>query len=212
MIPIMNEIEYVESLISSTTFPEKLSVSTCVTYLTKYFYEKLDSLIKIENTVFEQMKKYNLSVEDYQEYKFKKKVTNIYNSLKEEKLERLKVFESIPLNKSENDAVMLCENDREKKILFTLYILARYTGRFGWVYQTRKEIYQLANVTYNNDTKHIIYDLLHKGLIKNTKKIDDEKIGVNLSNSEEQVILEITKMNSLGNQLMVNLKSGIKLC
>lgn len=213
MIPILNEKKYVEDIIDSSTLPEKMSVNAMITYLTKYYYEKYDSASDVVNSVCEQMNKFNLDVRYYQEHKGRSRANKVYNALKHEKLDLLKKYESIPLYKSEYDKIMLCDNDKEKKLLFTIYIIARYTDRYGWVYNPRNELFKLANISSTTKGyKEIIYNLLHNGFIKNTKKVDDVKLGVNLASTYEEVVLEISKIDNLGNQFMEFIKDDYKLC
>ena len=213
MIPILNETKYVEEIINSSILPEKMSVNSMITYLTKYYYRKCDSFLEIENKVCEQMDKFNIDVRYYQEYKCRLRVKRICNAIHDGKLDMLREYESIPLYKSEYENIMSCENDKEKKFLFTVYILARYTDKYGWVYNPKNEIFKLANIPSNTKGyKEIIYNLLHSGYIKNTKKVDDVKIGVELANTSEEVVLEVSKMSSLGNQFMAFIKDGYIIC
>ena len=213
MIPILNEKKYVEDIINSSTLPEKMSVNSMITYLTKYYYEKYDSTVDIVDAVCEQMNKFNIDIRYYQEYKGRSRATRICNAISDGKLDLLREYESIPLYKSEYDKIMSCENDKEKKILFTLYIIARYTNKYGWVYNPRNELFKLANISSTTKGyKEIIYNLLHKGLIKNTKKVDDTKIGVELGSTTEEIIFEVSRINSLGNQFMAFIKDDYRLC
>lgn len=213
MIPILNEKKYVEDIINSSTLPEKVSVNMIITYLTKYYYEIYNSNSEVVDAVCKQMNKFNIDVRYYQEYKCRLRSNRIYNALDEGKLDRLKEYTCIPLYKSEYDKIMTCDNDKEKKFLFTLYMLARYTNKYGWVYNPKNEIFKLANIS--STTKgynEIIYNLLHNGFIKNTKRVDDVKIGVELADTSEEIVVEVTKMSSLGNQFIAFIKDDYKLC
>lgn len=213
MIPILNEKEYVEEIINSSTLPEKMTVNAIITYLTKYYYTKCDSFSDIIDKVCDQMSKFNIDIRYYQEYKCRNRVEKICNAIHNGKLDLLKEYESIPLYKTEYDKIMSCENDKEKKFLFTVYILARYTDRYGWVYNPKNEIFKLANISSTTKGhKEIIYNLLHGGLIKNTKKVDDVKIGVELADTSEEIVFEISDINNLGNQFMAHIKDGYKVC
>ena len=213
MIPILNEKKYVEDIINSSTLPEKMSVNSMITYLTKYYYEKYDSTSDIVDAVCEQMDNFKIDIRYYQEYKGRSRATKICNAISDGKLDLLREYTSIPLYKSEYDKIISCSNDKEKKFLFTLYIVARYTDRYGWVYNPKNELFKLANISSTTKGyKEIIYNLLHNGLIKNTKKIDDTKIGVELADTSEEIVFEISRMSSLGNQFMAFIKDGYILC
>ena len=213
MIPILDEKKYVEDIINSSILPEKMSVNSMIAYLTKYYYEKYNSTSDIIEAVCDQMNKFKIDIRYYQEYKCRLRVTRICNAISDGKLDLLKEYKSIPLFKSEYDKIMSCDNDKEKKFLFTLYIVARYTDKYGWVYNQKNELFKLANISSTNKGyKEIVYNLLHKGLIKNTKKVDDIKIGVELGNSLEDIVFEIDDISNLGNKFMAHIKSGYKIC
>lgn len=213
MIPILNEKKYVEDIINSSTIPEKMSINSLITYLTKYYYTIYDSTADVVDSVCEQMDKFNIDIRYYQEYKGRSRATKICNAISDGKMDVLKECTSIPLYKSEYDKIMSCESDKEKKFLFTLYIIARYTDRYGWVYNPKNELFKLANISSTTKGyKEIVYNLLHNGLIKDTKKVDDIKIGVELADTSDEIVLNVNKMSSLGNQFMAFIKPGYKLC
>lgn len=211
---ILNEKKYIEKIIQCSELPDTISPYAMVTYLTKYYYNKDISLKELTDIVCEQMNKFNIPIEQYQEYKGRIRVKKVYNEIVSNKTFMLKEYEYIPLYKSEYDKIMQCETDREKKLLFTIYILARYTNNYGWVYFSEKDIYRLANVSNTNKNQiDLIAKLIHEGFIKETKRINDLKIGVNLSdNKDEKIILKINKLSYLGNQFIAFIKPEYKVC
>lgn len=211
---IINEKRFVEDIISSTTLSEDITVNNAINYMTRYYTEYTDlSLEDITKVICDKMESFNLSITVYQPHKATARIKRIYNAVKLDKLNNLRDIDSIPLYKSEFDLIMQCNNDREKKVLFTLYILARYTNRYGWVYQPESDIYKLSNVsTTTKNQPDIFYSLLKKGFIKDTKKVDDLKVGVNLSDGNEDVVLEVTEIKSLGNLLLVSISDKHKQC
>ena len=213
MIPILNEKKYVEEIINSPTMPEKMSVNMMIMYLTKYYYTESNSVAEVVEKVCTQMSKFNIDIRYYQEYKCKNRVEKICKSIADNKLDLLKEYDNTPLYQSEYDKIMTCENDKEKKFLFTIYMLARYTDKYGWVYNPRNEIFKLANISSTTKGyKEIIFNLLHRGYIKNTSKVDDVKIGVDFGDSSENIVLEVSDISNLGNQFMAFIKDDYKLC
>ena len=211
---ILNEKKYIEKIIQCSELPDTISPYAMVTYLTKYYYNKDISLKELTDIVCEQMNKFSIPIEQYQEYKGRIRVKKVYNEIVSNKTFMLKEYEYIPLYKSEYDKIMQCETDREKKLLFTIYILARYTNNYGWVYFSEKDIYRLANVSNTHkDQVDLIAKLIHEGFIKETKRINDLKIGVNLSNKEnDDIVLKVSRLSYLGNQFIAFIKSGYKVC
>lgn len=211
---IINEKKFAEDLISSAILPEDVSANTAIKYLTRYYceYGNMD-LQEITDTVFNKMKQYKLTVVAYQEYKANELIKRIHSAIGKGKINKLRTYDSIPLYKSEYEKIMECETDREKKVLFTIYILARYTGRYGWVYNSESEIYKLANVSSTTKNKVDVFaSLLNKGMIKDTKKVNDLKIGVDLSDSNDEVILEVNDLKNVGNQFIAFIKDDYIMC
>ena len=211
---ILNEKKYIEEIIQCVELPNTISPYAMVTYLTKYYYNKNISLKELTNVVCEQMNKFNIPVEQYQEYKAKIRIKKVYNEIVNNKTFMLKEYKYIPLYKSEYDKIIQCESDREKKLLFTIYILARYTNKYGWVYFSEKDIYQLANVSHTNKNQiDLIAKLIHEGFVKETKKVNDLKIGVSLSSDkDDKIILKVNRLSYLGNQFIAFVKPGYKVC
>lgn len=211
---ILNEKKYIEEIIQCGELPDTISPYAMVTYLTKYYYDKYRSLKELITIVCDQMDKFNIPVEQYQEYNAKIRIKKVYNEIINNKTFMLKEYEYIPLYQSEYDKIMQCESDREKKLLFTIYILARYTNKYGWVYLSEKDIYQLANVSNTNKNQiDLIAKLIHEGFIKETKKVNDLKIGVNLSNDKnDKVVFKVDRLSYLGNQFIAFIKPGYKIC
>lgn len=211
---IINEKKFAEDLISSVILPEDISANTAIKYLTRYYceYGNMD-LQEIINTVFNKMKQYKLTVIAYQEYKANELIKKIYSAIDKGKINKLRTYESIPLYKSEYEKIIECETDREKKVLFTIYILARYTDRYGWVYNSESEIYKLANVSSTTKNKVDVFaSLLNKGMIKDTKKVNDLKIGVDLSDGNDEVVFEVYDLKNVGNQFISLIKDDYIIC
>ena len=211
---ILNEKKYIEEIIQCGELPDTISPYAMVTYLTKYYYDRDIKLKELIAIVCDQMDKFHIPVEQYQEYKGKIRIKKVYNEIVNNKTFMLKEYEYIPLYKSEYDKIMQCESDREKKLLFTIYILARYTNKYGWVYFSEKDIYQLANVSHTNKNQiDLIAKLIHEGFIKETRKVNDLKIGVKLSDGkDDQIIFEVDQLSYLGNQFIAFVKPGYKVC
>lgn len=211
---IINEKKFAEELISSANLPEDVSSNTAIKYLTRYYceYGNMD-LQEITDAVFSKMKEYNLTVVTYQEYKANELIKRIYTAINNGKINKLRAYNSIPLYKSEYEKIMQCETDREKKVLFTIYILARYTDRYGWVYNSESEIYKLANVSSTTRNKVDVFALLLSNrFIKDTKKVNDLKIGVDLSDGNEEVILKVNDLKNIGNQFIAFIKDNYIMC
>lgn len=215
MLPlIMNQYKNVEEeIINSDKFPNKISPDSVITLLTKYYYMQQEySRNEIIDLIISKMNSYNLSIIIYEQYKAEYRINKVYDALEKGNTRLLKICDKVLLYKSEYEKIISCENDRERKMLFTLYILARYTDAYGWIYYPETDIVKLSNTTSTKKTGNLISVLLRKGLIKTTKKVDDLKIGVELSDGNEPIELEVTTLSNLGNQFICHYKPGWRMC
>ena len=210
---IINEKKYVEELIDSSVLLKGLTPNVAIGYLTKYYCEEGYTLEDTVKIVCKKMNSFNLDILQYQEYQAADRAKRYYNAHKSGKTPLLRNFDTVKLYKSEYDKIMMCETDRQKKVLFTLYVLARFTDRYGWVYQSESDIFKLANVSSSiKERCATLGYLIENGFAKETKKVNDLKIGVELSEGNEEVILEVIKIDKLGNQIMTHVKDGYKMC
>lgn len=211
----INEVAYVEGLLSSATLDmDNITPNMAICYFTRYYYGLGLNLDETKRIIIDKMNSYNLDVRDYQEYKAASRIKKYYDALVNGKMNVLRNTDTIVLYKSEYDKIMECANDKQRKVLFTLYILARFTNKYGWVYQSRSDIGKLANVspTVMSD-ENILNTLLSQHQIKITKKVDDTKVGVELSDGvDDEVIFEISKIDKLGNQWIAFTREDYKLC
>lgn len=200
--------------------PEDVSPNVAISYFTKYYYDKLKSnitdnkllLSSIINNVIDKMNSYNLNVTYYQEYIAKDRIEKYFKDLYTGKLSLLRDINTIPLYKSEYETILRCDSDREKKILFTMYILARLVNGHGWVYQSDTDIYKLANVSTTNKNDNVFYLLNTKGFITVPKKIGS-KMKVELSEIlNEPIEIEIDDISNLGNKFIAHMKTGYIVC
>lgn len=134
----------------------------------------------------------------------------------------LKDYGYIPLYKSELDNINKLKKDKFKKLLFTIYILARYkdkekkneTGVYKLDKQIlKKPLFDHANVTGTKKDKALMINYLWKeGFIKQNYVNDDISIAIDLSEGNEEEVLKIYTLDNLGNQIMAYLKPNYKQC
>lgn len=218
----INEVAFVEELLSSTTLrtdnTEKeeyiISPYAAVKRFVRYYYSLGCDLDETTKRIIEKMKDYELDVICYEEYIAAGLIKKYYKALENCKLKLLRNTNTLALYQSEFDRIMQCNTDKEKKILFTMYMLAKYADSYGWVYQTQNEICKLANVSSASMAKEkIFYNLYKHGQYTMTKQIDDTKMHVELSDGiDDEIVLEIDKMEYLGNKFMAYLKPDYVVC
>ena len=230
---ILNEKKYIEEILE--THEQKEPLFQMIHYLSRYYYPTLEEkeIIKVvhkrdgseEETinykvlneqidilsklVHEELLKFNY--DGYALYKWEEEIRKACSLTIKYRL-TLREFEFIPLLSDELENIKKCDTDREKKLLFTLYIFARYKGRHGRIdtEYVKKTIFDLANINGTTLEKHkVVASLREKGFIIQNFINDDINIWVPLGNGEP--VFEITSLNRLGNQILAHLKSTDKI-
>ena len=195
--------------------PDGLSMGYFITLIAKYYLScKIDaeSLSKI---VKEKLLEFDL--ENYQEYKYHNKIMKVCTSLCDGSIDKnFREQEYIPIYENELKVIESLPNDRQKKLMFTFFSLARYMDCDGWINKkTSKgisEAFKLANVTITSDKRNeLLHELYSNGYISLGKKVDNLNIKVQLDDSGE-IVYKVMDFNNLGNQYIGNFKKGYKQC
>lgn len=220
---VINEKKYLEELVNSDIFPEKTAVETVINHYILYYYNyvaenKENVVLKdLTNYILEQMSKYKLKVENYQEYLAKMYIETRFKDIKDGRWSiQVRETDTIDIYKSEIDIINQCETEREKKLLFTIYVLAKYERKYGWVYTPTTDIFKLANISLSLKDKNIFLGKMkRKGYCKDTKRIDKDITGVNLAEnySEDDTIeIRVSEIKNLGNLYLAYKREGYKQC
>lgn len=186
-----------------------------ITLIAKYYYSSNLDSVELSNIVKKKILEFHL--DNYQEYNYHNKVITICNDLFNKKIEiELKQREYIPIYESEINTINGLHNDRQKKLMFTFFAVARYMDCDGWINKkTSKdisEIFKLANITLTSENRNkLLHELYIKGYISFGKKVNNLNIKVNLDDSGE-VFYKIKEFNNIGNQYIGNFKKGYKQC
>ena len=157
------------------------------------------------------------NLDNYQEYKYHNKIVTVCEGLFNGNIEQnFKVREYVPIYKSELNFINSLPNDRQKKLMFTLFALARYMDCNGWINKkTSKEIsevFKLANVTLTSDKRNeLLHELYSNGYISFGKKVNNLNIRVELDDSGE-IVYRVKEFSNIGNQYIGNFKKGYKQC
>lgn len=157
-----------------------------------------------------ELQKFNF--EKYYSFKYKNLILNACNIVLKYDL-KLKEYDYIPLLSDELENIKQCENDRERKLLFTLYIYARYKNKNGKIDEdaVKKDIFKMANI---NSTKlemnKIVKSLRDKEFISQNFINDNINIWVTLGTGEE--VMNVISFDNLGNQIIAYLNKDKKMC
>lgn len=212
---IIDEYDYVKQILENKVIPKGVSNRRVLLYIAKYYFDACLSVQDMKSLVFQKMQDFNLPANYYQEYKYESYVKDICEKLaKNEMSPNFRKTGSVNLYQSEIEIVNQGENDKEKKLLFTLYVLAKINEtNSGWVNNELKDIFQLANITATiKERAGIVYRLCHADLIYQSNRIDNLNIKVKLGDPTEQIVLVINSFENIGNQYIANFKPGWKMC
>ena len=227
---ILNEKDYIRSVLASKKKPEDLSIGYLIVLTAKYYYINNENIEKKQLVEIVTNKISDMMIYGYQEYKWIRKIEKVcdifYDNEKDkkskkkeeinEKDKQLRELKYVPIYQEEIDLINSLPNDRQKKFMFTLYAVARYMDSDGWINKKDlrglSEIFKLANITLTSDKKNeLLHELYKNGYIYFSKQIDDLNIRVNLAESDN-VVYKIKEFSNLGNQYIGNFKKGYRQC
>ena len=195
--------------------PDDLSMGYFITLIAKYYLSDEIDVESLSKIVKEKLLEFDL--ENYQEYKYHNKIMKICTFLFDGSIDKnFREQEYVPIYENELKAIESLPNDRQKKLMFTFFALARYMDCDGWINKkTSKgisEAFKLANVTLTSDKRNeLLHELYSNGYISLGKKVDNLNIKVQLDNSGE-IVYKVMDFNNLGNQYIGNFKKGYKQC
>lgn len=195
--------------------PDDLPMGYFITLIAKYYLPLLTDDKSLSDVVKKELLEFDL--ENYQEYKYHNKILKVCTSLFDENIDKdFREQEYIPIYENELKIIESLPNDRQKKLMFTFFALARYMDCDGWINKkTSKgisEAFKLANVTLTSDKRNeILHELYVNKYISFGKKVDNLNIKVQLNDSGK-IVYKVKDFNNLGNQYIGNFKKGYKQC
>ena len=203
------------NILASKKKPDDLSMGYFIVLITKYYLSDEMDTESLSKIVKEQLLEFDL--DNYQEYKYHNKIMKVCASLFDGSIDKnFREQEYIPIYENELKLIESLPNDRQKKLMFTFFALARYMNCDGWINKkTSKgisEVFKLANVTLTSDKRNeLLHELYVNGYISLGKKVDNLNIKVQLDDSGE-VVYKVKEFNNIGNQYIGNFKKGYKQC
>ena len=205
---IINEEDYIQKVIESEHKPDTLSIKRMVTMLCRYFYKLGIKPKELSYTVCKQLEKIMNDDENFRPYEVADLVYATSTKIIHGKIPKeLKVRDYIPVYKDEMKVLDKLKSQNEKKLMFTMYVLARYFDHHGWISLPLEDVISLSNVKCSNKKKYeIIRGLIDQGLISiNMKASSLLNVcikGYNIKHDAE--CYRITEISNLGEYYLLN--------
>lgn len=212
---IFNEIAQIEKMINIKIVDEGISIKRFLLLLVKYYFEELKdfSVKKYKEKIQEIVHEFSMPIE-YEDYKYDSYIERLCRNIKSGKIDnRLKNIDKIDVTKPEMDVVRQGNTDREKKLLFTMFVLAKSVlNPSGWVNYRDNIVMKYGNLM--GCTKYqfhiMIHDLCQAGLMDFNHKIGVHGYKIELLDGETE--LSVTNFKNIGNQCLAYLKPDWKMC
>ena len=204
---IMNEYEYIKDFMETHELSEGdcSGIKRLIMLEIKYYKKNKEKDIKekVLNNIIESRRV------KLQPYVLSKIYDTVYSCIKYGK--PLKEFDYIPLFQSELDRINKLSNDKQKKFMFTCYILS-YFYQSEWINLPYNELFKLANIGCTGKRKLIfIKELVDLGCIEISKANTNLSLKVARSFKGKEV-MQIKEIDKLGNQLIVFLNDNKIIC
>lgn len=186
-----------------------------ITLIAKYYFSNELGAEQLSNIVKEKILAFDL--DNYQEYKYHIKIMSTCEGLFNDSIDRtFKEREYIPIYENELKFISTLLIDKQKKLMFTFFVVARYMNCDGWINKkTSKdisEVFKLANVTITSDKRNeLLHELYVNNYISFGKKVNNLNIRVKLDDSGE-IGYKVKEFSNIGNQYIGNFKKGYKQC
>lgn len=215
MLYILNEKEYIRNILTSKIKPANLSMGYFITLIAKYYYSDAIDAETLSDIIKKKLAQFDLK--NYQEYKYHNKIISICSDLFNDNTEKdFKEKESIPIYENEINFINTLKNDSQKKLMFTLFAVARYMDCDGWTNKkTAKdiaEVFKLANVTLSTDQRNkLLHELYLSGSISFGVKVNNLNIKVRLDDTGN-IAYRLRNFSNIGYQYIGSFKKGYKLC
>jgi len=207
---IFNEREYIKNIIEEHDSKKNRRIRTLIKQLIKYYYTEYknaptkDYVQKILETI-ETFEYDDVVYREFMYYDYIKKTCK--KAQKGEFNTYLRELEFIDVTEAELAVVSKGKNNREKKLLFTLYVLAKmFQYHSGWVNYPPSEIFKLANVSLKYEDRFLlIHELYKAGLIQLNHIIGKTGYKVEL-HEDSPTAVTVTLNKAFGNQYMAYIK------
>lgn len=203
---IFNEKTYTEELLRIHDITQcDIDVYKLIYYLVVYYYQEYGITNKKELAEHINTELSNFNIFEYYYERYYKFINDVIQNVIKNDI-KFKEAHKIPIYQNEYNIIKSCGNKKHQKLLFTLYVMARWNNDMtGWTSSRSKlsHIKKSANLGYCSTTQIalLIHDLIVGGYIINTKKAGLFRYKMLNFNTDknQSVALEINSFDNLGN-------------
>lgn len=204
---VFNERKRIENIINNRDKKEIKNIYSLIKALIKYYYPQFENKTwrEYQSFIISELDKFQFDASEYDEWKYadyikricKKALSGDFNIY-------LREFNYVEITEGEMEIIAKAENNKQKKLLFTLYVLAKlYPYGSGWVNYRDSEIFKLANVHLNiEDRDYLIHDLYTLGLLQLNHIVGKSGLKVELVENSPAAC-KVTRADHFGNQYML---------
>ena len=209
---IFNERKRIENIINTRNKKAISNKYTLIKALIKYYYPQFKDKTwqEYHKFILSEMNLFDFDIAEYEEWEYsefikttcKKALCNKFNIY-------LRELDYVEITEAELNKISSAENDQQKKVLFTLYVLAKlYPYQSGWVNYKDSEIFKLANVHLSIRERDLLFFRLQKqGLIQLNHIVGQSGVRVELI-EDSPVALKIENERCFGNQYIAYVRGG----
>lgn len=214
---IFNEYLYVHQIIEDKKKPMNMSMKRLITYLCKYYYDKCKRGTSEEyyNLIMNVIDMFHFDKTEFEEYQYQDFIKKTCDKALSGDLNvKMRNNFELGITEEENKFILQAETAKERKLLFTLYILAKsYVSPTGWVNYNDTDIFKLANISGTMSERFdIARSLWDHGLIEVNHMIDMSGYKVCLDEDNKQNVFSITDFNNIGNQYLAYIHPDHMVC
>lgn len=208
---IFNERNRIKNIIEQRDKNAIKSKHGLIKALVKYYYPQFTnkSWKEYQQFIISEMNQFGFDSGEYEEWEYANFIKRTCkNALNGNFDTYLRETDFIEITEAELDIISKAENDKQKKVLFTLYVLAKlYPYHSGWVNYRDSEIFKLANVHLNiEDRDYLIHDLYNLGLLQLNHIVGKSGFKVELA-EESPAACKVTREDHFGNQYLLYIKN-----
>ena len=207
---IFNERKWVQEIIETKNWKAMGHPKKMIKYLIKYYCPEFKNKTNTEfiSHIFSAMDSFGYSVCMYEEWMYAGYIkATCRKAMKGEFNTYLRDMDNISITQAEMDIIAKAANNQQKKLLFTMYVLAKlYPYHSGWVNYKDSEIFKLANLHLTLEERdYLINDLYSAGLLQLNHIVGKSGFKVELQ-EDSPVALTISTASNFGNQYLAYIK------